>query len=82
MYTSGSQFAGARTLAKALRVKAGHASVRIGTSLAAEPIINYYRARYGQSNWQPVERQPSPAPTISTSSPPPTLPSSTSAIFM
>jgi hypothetical protein len=58
MYTSGSQFAGARTLAKALRVKAGHASVRIGTSLAAEPIINYYRARYGQSNWQPVERQP------------------------
>jgi hypothetical protein len=58
MYTAGSQFAGARTLAKSLRVKAGHASIRIGASLAAEPIVNYYRARYRQPNWQPVERQP------------------------
>src|ERR1017187_5579804 len=58
MYAAGSQFAGARTLAKTLRAKAGHASVHIGASLAAEPIINYYRARYGQANWQPIERQP------------------------
>ncbi len=58
VYAAGSQFAGARTLAKTLRVKAGHASVRIGASLAAEPIVNYYRARYRQPNWQPVERQP------------------------
>src|ERR1017187_106621 len=58
MYAAGSQFAGARTLAKSLRARAGHASVRIGASLAAEPIINYYRARYGQANWQPIERQP------------------------
>ena len=58
MYAAGRQFAGARTLAKTLRARAGHASVRIGASLAAEPIINYYRARYGQANWQPIERQP------------------------
>ena len=58
MYAAGSQFAAGRTLAKTLRVKAGHASVRIGASLAAEPIVNYYRARYRQPNWRPVERQP------------------------
>jgi hypothetical protein len=58
MYAAGSQFAGARTLAKTLRVKAGHGSVRIGASLEAEPIINYYRTRYRQGNWQPIERQP------------------------
>ena len=58
MYTAGSQFAGARTLAKTLRAKAGHASVHIGASLAAEPIINYYRARYRQGNWRPIERLP------------------------
>src|SRR5664280_91997 len=58
MYAAGSRFAGARTLAKTLRANAGHASVRIGASLAAEPIINYYRARYRQGNWRPIERQP------------------------
>src|ERR1022692_4082347 len=58
MYTAGSQFAGARTLAKTLRAKAGRASVRIGASLAAEPVINYYRARYRQGNWRPIERLP------------------------
>src|ERR1019366_6368580 len=58
MYAAGSRFAGARTLAKTLRAKAGHASVHIGASLAAEPIINYYRARYRQGNWRPIERLP------------------------
>jgi hypothetical protein len=58
MYAAGSQFAGARTLAKTLREKAGRTSVRIGASLAAEPIVNYYRARYRQPNWQPTARQP------------------------
>jgi uncharacterized membrane protein len=58
MYAAGSQFAGARTLAKTLRVKAAGGPARIGASLAAEPIINYYRARYHQENWQPVDRQP------------------------
>ena len=58
IYASGNRFAGARVLAKTLRAKAGRSTVRIGASLAAEPILNYYRARYGQANWQPVERQP------------------------
>src|ERR1035437_1327749 len=58
MYAAGSQFSGARTLAKTLRASAGHGWVRIGASLAAEPIINYYRLRYRQGNWQPIERQP------------------------
>jgi hypothetical protein len=58
MYAAGRQFSGGRTLAKTLRTKAGHGTVRIGASLAAEPILNYYRIRYGQGNWQPVERQP------------------------
>ncbi|MCX6630254.1 MAG: glycosyltransferase family 39 protein [Candidatus Solibacter sp.] len=57
-YAAGRQFSGARTLAKTLRTKAGRDNVRIGASLAAEPIINYYRLRYGQGNWQPVARQP------------------------
>jgi hypothetical protein len=58
MYTAGRQFSGARTLAKTLRVKAGRGVVRIGVSVAAEPILDYYRARYGQGNWQPIEPGP------------------------
>lgn len=58
MYAAGRQFSGARTLAKTLRAHAGRGNVRIGASLAAEPIISYYRTRYRQLNWQPIERQP------------------------
>jgi hypothetical protein len=58
MYAAGGQFSGGRTLAKTLRAKAGQRPVRIGASPAAEPIVNYYRARYRQGNWQPVDRQP------------------------
>jgi hypothetical protein len=57
-YIEGRQFAGGRTLAKALRENAGTATVRVGASLAAEPVINYYRTRYRQGNWQRIERQP------------------------
>ena len=57
-YASGRPFSGARTLAKTLRVRAAGSSPRIGVSLAAEPIMNYYRLRYRQENWQPIERQP------------------------
>jgi hypothetical protein len=57
-YASGSQFAGGRTLAKTLRENVGTASVRVGASPAAEPIINYYRTRYRQENWQRIEHQP------------------------
>jgi hypothetical protein len=32
--------------------------VRIGVSLAAEPILSYYRMRYGQENWQSIDRGP------------------------
>ena len=53
MYASGRQFAGGRSLAKALRTNAGTAPVRIGVSVAAEPVLDYYRARYRQGNWQP-----------------------------
>jgi hypothetical protein len=52
MYASGRQFAGGRSLAKALRTNAGTAPVRIGVSAAAAPILDYYRARYRQGNWQ------------------------------
>jgi uncharacterized membrane protein len=58
MYAAGSQFSGARTLAKTLRANARGGSPRIGVSLAAEPIMSYYRTRYRQGNWQPIERQP------------------------
>ena len=58
MYSAGRQFSGARTLAKTLRGKAGHRAVRIGVSPAVEPILNYYRIRYGQGNWQSIERGP------------------------
>ncbi len=57
-YAAGGQFSGARTLAKTLRTKAGRGDVRIGASPAAEPILSYYRTRYRQGNWQPIERQP------------------------
>ena len=58
MYAAARQFSGARTLSKTLRARAGHSAVRIGASQAVEPILNYYRIRYGQGNWQPIERQP------------------------
>ena len=57
-YIEGRQFAGGRTLAKTLRENAGTAPVRVGASSAAEPVINYYRTRYRQGNWQRIERQP------------------------
>ena len=45
-------------LAKTLREKVGLAAARIGFSPDAEPIMNYYRTRYRQGNWQLTERQP------------------------
>ena len=58
IYSAGRQFSGARILAKTLRGKAGRSVVRIGVSLAAEPILSYYRMRYGQANWQSIEGGP------------------------
>jgi hypothetical protein len=58
MYAAGSQFSGARTLAKTLRANTRGASPSIGVSLPAEPIMSYYRTRYRQGNWQPIKREP------------------------
>ena len=58
MYADGRQFAGARTLAKTLRARAGKNAVRIGAGPAAEPIMSYYRIRYRQGNWQLVDLLP------------------------
>jgi uncharacterized membrane protein len=58
MYAAGSQFSGARTVAKTLRANAKGGSPSIGVSLAAEPIMSYYRTRYRQGNWHPIDRQP------------------------
>jgi hypothetical protein len=56
-YSAGSQFGGGRILAKTLREKVGPVAARIGVSPDAEPIMNYYRTRYRQGNWQLTERQ-------------------------
>ncbi len=57
-YLDGQEFAGSRAIAKALRADAGQRAVRIAASPELEPIINYYRARYRQGNWTPVEPKP------------------------
>ena len=54
MYASGSGFAGGRELAKTLRKAAGGRSVRIGTSAAASPILDFYKSRYRQANWDGI----------------------------
>jgi dolichyl-phosphate-mannose-protein mannosyltransferase len=56
-YTAGKEFSGGRTLAKTLRERVGPGSARIGASPDAESIMNYYRTRYRQGNWQLNERQ-------------------------
>jgi len=57
-YSGGRQVTGGRAVAKALRASAGQAVVRVGVSAEAEAIMNYYKRRYGQGNWQPIERAP------------------------
>jgi hypothetical protein len=54
MYESGQQFAGGRKLAKTLRVAAAGREVRVGASPAAIPILEFYKIRYRQGNWQVV----------------------------
>ena len=57
-YTTGQEFAGGKALAKMLRAEVGRRRVSIGVSEAAEPIVNYYRTRFRQGNWQRIERKP------------------------
>jgi hypothetical protein len=45
-------YADSRSLAKALRADAGKRRVRIGASPQVEPVLNYFRDRYGQGNWE------------------------------
>ena len=55
-YRGAGDLAGARDLAKALRADAHQRAVRIATCAEAEPLVRYYRTRYGQANWTAIER--------------------------
>lgn len=57
-YTGNEQFAGGRALAKALRTAVGPGGINIGASESAEPIINYYRTRLRQGNWERAAHKP------------------------
>jgi len=50
---AGGPYSGGRTVAKMLRKTVGTGNVRVGVSRDAEAILNYYRLRYRQANWQP-----------------------------
>jgi Dolichyl-phosphate-mannose-protein mannosyltransferase len=56
-YREGRQFAGSREIAKTLRAAVGQRAARIATSLDLEPVMNYYRTRYRQGNWDRIERK-------------------------
>ena len=58
VYASGEEFAGGRAIAKKLRAQIGTRPARIGVSEAAEPVVNYYRTRLRQGNWERIERRP------------------------
>jgi hypothetical protein len=57
-YRDGREFAGSRDIAKMLRADAGQRPVRVAASLDLEPVINYYRSRYRQANWERIPRKP------------------------
>lgn len=48
-------------LAKQLRAEIGQRPARIAASEAAEPVVNYYRTRLRQGNWERIERRSLPA---------------------
>jgi hypothetical protein len=58
IYAGNEEFAGGRALAKALRSAVGPGGINLGASESAEPIINYYRTRLRQGNWERVPRKP------------------------
>ena len=57
-YLDAVQFEGSRELAKAIRSDAGQRPARIAASLELEPVMNYYRTRYRQGNWERIEPKP------------------------
>jgi hypothetical protein len=54
-YRAAQNLEGGRDLAKALRTDASGRSVRVAASEEAEGIMRYYRTRYRQGNWKPIE---------------------------
>jgi hypothetical protein len=50
--------AGSRAIAKALRSEAGTSLVRVAVSPELETVLDYYRARYRQANWQTLDAKP------------------------
>jgi hypothetical protein len=59
-YAGNEEFSGGKALAKALRAAVGRGGIDMGASETAEPVINYYRTRLRQGNW---ERAPQKPPT-------------------
>jgi hypothetical protein len=57
-YAGNEEFAGGRALAKTLRAAVGPGGISLGASEDAEPIINYYRTRLRQGNWERVPHKP------------------------
>jgi hypothetical protein len=58
IYGEWPEYAGARSVVKAIRRDAGLRHIRIGASAGTEPVLNYYRARYGLGNWDAVDGKP------------------------
>ena len=56
-YLEAGRFQGSRELAKAIRADAGQRPARVAASLELEPVMNYYRTRYRQGNWERIERK-------------------------
>jgi len=57
-YHEARDFAGSREIAKAIRAEVRQRPARIAASLELEPVMNYYRSRYRQGNWQRIGRKP------------------------
>jgi hypothetical protein len=55
-YRAARESTGSRDLAKSLRADAAARKVRVAVSEDAESILRYYRWRYRQGNWDPIER--------------------------
>src|SRR5262249_17140777 len=55
-YRGEGELAGGRDVAQAVREDVKNRGVRVGVSAAAEPILRYYKWRYRQANWEPIEK--------------------------
>jgi len=57
-FLDGRDFIGSRDAAKAIRADAQQRPVAVATSVELEPVMNYYRSRYRQGNWERIQRRP------------------------